>query len=232
MKCGTEAKMEEAAERLVHLPLLSAHLVAKGGLEFRGVEAEGSGKALVGDIAVAIDEEQAVRPAGVIFLDGVIEAIDQGGDFDAELAHTRGGEAGALSLHRRRAFEEDAVTDVGGRLPQVSGMRFLDIDDEEGGIGAVFLVEAIELGNLPAEWRSSIAAEDEDDGALATECAQLNGLVTLPQGQGEVRGGIADIEVAGARLHPEGTVGTFTGTRCMTRPNRSGASSPPAKNSA
>jgi hypothetical protein len=43
-------------------------------------------------------------------------------------------------------------------------MRLLDIDDEEGGPVSVGLMQPVELGNLPAEWRSSITAEDEDHG--------------------------------------------------------------------
>ena len=46
-------------------------------------------------------------------------------------------------------------------------MRLLDVDDVEGRQIVIRLVKLVERGNLPAEWRSGIAAEDEDDGTLA-----------------------------------------------------------------
>jgi hypothetical protein len=55
-------------------------------------------------------------------------------------------------------------------------VRLLDVDDEELGVAAVLLVEPIERGNLPAERRSGVAAEDQHDGALAAERRELHAL--------------------------------------------------------
>jgi hypothetical protein len=51
-------------------------------------------------------------------------------------------------------------------LPQIDGVSLLDIDHVEGDAIAIGLVEPIELGNLPAKWRSSITAEDQDHRTL------------------------------------------------------------------
>jgi hypothetical protein len=52
-------------------------------------------------------------------------------------------------------------------------MRFLNVDDVESHSIAIILEQSIELGNLPAKGRSSIAAEYEDYGMLA----QLGGKI-------------------------------------------------------
>ena len=48
-------------------------------------------------------------------------------------------------------------------------MRFRDVDDEETNFVLVLIVKLVESGNLPPEGRSSVAAEDEDNG-LALRC--------------------------------------------------------------
>jgi hypothetical protein len=40
-------------------------------------------------------------------------------------------------------------------------MRFRDVHHQESDLVPILLVKLIESGNLPPEWRSSIAAEDE-----------------------------------------------------------------------
>jgi hypothetical protein len=46
-------------------------------------------------------------------------------------------------------------------------MRLADVDDKERDPIAVLIVKLVELGNLPAERRSSVAAKDQHD-RLAT----------------------------------------------------------------
>jgi len=46
-------------------------------------------------------------------------------------------------------------------------MRFLNVDHVKRDPIAVTIVESIERGNLPAKWRSSIAAEYQHDRLLA-----------------------------------------------------------------
>jgi hypothetical protein len=42
-------------------------------------------------------------------------------------------------------------------------MRLGDVDDEEGGLFSVLLIELVEGGNLPPERRSSVTTEDKHD---------------------------------------------------------------------
>jgi hypothetical protein len=49
-------------------------------------------------------------------------------------------------------------------LPNVAGMRFSDINHQEGDAIAVLLVEFIECGSLPPERRSGIAAKHQYHG--------------------------------------------------------------------
>jgi hypothetical protein len=43
-------------------------------------------------------------------------------------------------------------------------MRFRDVHHQETDLVPILLVKLIESGNLPPEWRSSVAAEDEHYG--------------------------------------------------------------------
>jgi hypothetical protein len=89
-------------------------------------------------------------------------------------------------------------------LPEVAGVSFVNVDDEEGDAVAVLLVELVERGNLPAKRRSSIAAEDEDDGLLAAEGGEGYGFGMVEKREGEVGGFVANLEMAGAGLLPHG----------------------------
>ena len=81
-------------------------------------------------------------------------------------------------------------------------MGFDDVDNEECYSVAVLVVELVKGGNLPPEWRSSVAAEDEHHGLFRCERRELDrgGLVELIEG--EVRGGITGLQMSGARMRP------------------------------
>jgi hypothetical protein len=93
--------------------------------------------------------------------------------------------------------------DITRGLPGVAGMRFADIDDVERGTVLELLVEDVELGNLPAKGGSSVAAEDQDHGLLIAKGRQFHWRRAVYRLEGEVRGGVADFEMAGAGVHPE-----------------------------
>ena len=83
-------------------------------------------------------------------------------------------------------------------------MRFLNVDDVERHAIFVLFVELIERGNLPAKRRSSVAAENEDDGLLAAERREANFGGAVGGHQLKIGGRIADAERAIAGLQPEG----------------------------
>ena len=124
------------------------------------MEAEGAGLALEADLALAIDEIEAVGPAGVGALGGVPGIVQKRGELDLQVADAGGGHVGALVLGFGIG-EEHLLSQVDGQLPAVSGVSLLDVDDEEIDLIAVPAVELIESGNLPPEGRSSITAEDQ-----------------------------------------------------------------------
>ena len=55
-------------------------------------------------------------------------------------------------------------------------MRFQNVDNQEGDFAVVVVGELVEGGNLPPEGRSSIAAEDEDDGRVSREGGELDAI--------------------------------------------------------
>jgi hypothetical protein len=48
-------------------------------------------------------------------------------------------------------------------LPNIAGMRFIDVNNEEGYPVLVLAVQLVERGNLPAKGRSSVTAKDENN---------------------------------------------------------------------
>jgi hypothetical protein len=54
-------------------------------------------------------------------------------------------------------------------------MGLLNINNVEADAVTILVEQAIERGNLPAEWRSSVAAKNEDDGAVLQFGGEANG---------------------------------------------------------
>ena len=161
------------------------------------VEAEGAGLALEADLALAVDQVQAIWPAGVGALSGVPGIVDERRELDLQIAHAGGGHVGALVL----VFgvgEEHFLAQVDGQLPAIGGVSLLDIDDKKIDLIAVLAVELIEGGNLPPKGRSSIAPEDEHHGLAGETLGKPDAVVAIIGFEVEVRGGGADLEGAGA----------------------------------
>ncbi len=62
-----------------------------------------------------------------------------------------------------RVADPNALADVQLVLPEIAGVGFLNVDHVEGGPVPPFAVHPIERGNLPAEGRSGVAAEHQQD---------------------------------------------------------------------
>jgi hypothetical protein len=104
-----------------------------------GFEAEGAGAGLVGDFSVFVDYVEAVGPAGVVALGGVLEIIEDGWKFDAELNHAELADFVALVLIFRRG-ENYVVVDIVGILPNVGGVRFANVNRVERDLVLIFRV--------------------------------------------------------------------------------------------
>src|SRR5208283_415554 len=126
-----------------------------------------------GDVALAVDHVEPVRPRSVGLFRGVLEVVDDGGN-----AHRQFG--GASSLHRaafgksRGAHHRNLIFLVVVILPCVNRVCFQNIDHIEGGAIFVTVVELIERGNLPAKGWSSVAPEYQHHGLLPSKGGKRN----------------------------------------------------------
>ena len=92
------------------------------------LEAEGAGAAFEGYVVVGVDEIDAVGPARVGLLGGVAEFVEHGREFDAQFADAGSGDRRALGFIFRTG-QDDLIADVGFHLPDVTGVRFEDVDN-------------------------------------------------------------------------------------------------------
>ena len=81
-------------------------------------------------------------------------------------------------------------------------MCLFDVDDVESGAVAITAVQIVEGGNLPPEGRSSVAAEDQHDGALSAMLGQADTGRSVVRLQVKVRCGVAVGKRAAARATP------------------------------
>lgn len=172
------------------------------GGEFVGLESEGTGAALVCDAAVGVDQINAIGPAGVLPLSRIAELVEHRGKPDPQLAHAE--------PCKRRAFllvpgtcEDDLILNIALHLPDVTGVRFSDVNHEEGDLIAVLLIQLVECGNLPAKRWSGIAAEDQHRRLLTVERSELNLSALVNLGERKIGRGISDAKIACARVRPE-----------------------------
>jgi hypothetical protein len=110
-------------------------------------------------VTILIDEVNAVGPAGVSLLGGVTEFVEHGGKLDPQLANARAGHQRAL-FFTLGAGKDDLVFYIALHLPDVAGMCFRDVHDQEADFALVLIVELVEGGNLPPEGWSSVTAKN------------------------------------------------------------------------
>jgi hypothetical protein len=75
-------------------------------------------------------------------------------------------------------------------------MGFADVDGEEVGAVFVIVVKIGEVAYLAAEWRSGVAAENEDERSATDAVAQLECGITVEADQRRIRGAIANVQIA------------------------------------
>ena len=167
---------------------------------------EGAGLAFVGNSSIRLNQIHTIGPAGVCRLDLIVEAIDQSGELDVQLAHAGAGHGCALLLIARAA-EEHVVADVALHLPDIGRMSLKDIDGVEIDLALVLIGKLVQGGNLPPKGRSRIAAEDENDWLAGPEACQPYRRLVFKIFHFEVRGRAAHTERSAARLRPHGLKG-------------------------
>ena len=114
----------------------------EGGFDALWVEAEGARAGFVGDLAIAIDDVEAIGPAGVIVLGGVLEIVDERGEFNSELHDAELAHLFAL-FEIFRSSEDYVIVEVIGVLPDVGGVRFANVDRVKRNLIAIFLIQRV-----------------------------------------------------------------------------------------
>jgi hypothetical protein len=94
--------------------------------------------ALVSNATVGPNKVQSIRPPGVSDFCMVVESIDQGRELDAKFSNACTGYQSTLLLVAR-AVEQNLVADIALHLPNVSRMRFQDVDGIEIDLAFVLL---------------------------------------------------------------------------------------------
>jgi hypothetical protein len=123
-------------------------------------EAEWAGLALVRDAAGGVDQIDSVGPGGVLTLGGVAKFIQHGGKFYSQLSYAGASDQGSL-FFTLGTGEDHLIFDVALHLPNIAGVRFRNVNHQEGDLAAVLLVKLVEGRNLPPEGRSGIASKYE-----------------------------------------------------------------------
>jgi len=106
------------------------------------VEPEGTRLAPVRDATALFDQIEAVRPSGVGNFNTVVEAVDDSGKFDAQLAHANSRYRRTLLLIARTA-KKHLVANVTLHRPDVSWVRFENIDGVEIDLAFVLLGQLV-----------------------------------------------------------------------------------------
>ncbi len=134
----------------------------KRGRELPGVETKRTCRRFEANGSGFIDEVETIRPAGVVLLDAIAYRIDEGWNRDMKVSHARIGH-GLPIFFRGWIRKQNTFLDVALHLPNIAGMRFIDVNNEEGYPVLVLAVQLVERGNLPAKGRSSVTAKDENN---------------------------------------------------------------------
>jgi hypothetical protein len=168
-----------------------------------GLKTKGARLALVSDFASRIDQINSVGPACIGSFRRVAKFVEDGGKLNAEFSYTRTSDKCPL-FFIFRATENNFIFDVALHLPNVTGMRFGDVNNQEGDAIAILLVQFVEGRSLPPEWRSGVTSEHQYNRLALVQHGKLNPFAFIQLKQREIWGRISDVQAAGASVHPRG----------------------------
>ena len=104
-------------------------------------------------------------------------------NFYAKFSHARSRYESAF-LFAFGAGKNNVVLDIALHLPNITGVRFTDVDNQERDLASVLFVKLVEGGNLPPERGSSVASKHQHH-RLSLSCERgqlyLRALVQLHQ---------------------------------------------------
>ena len=145
---------------------------------------------MVGYLAVGVYQVDPLRSRAVCLVDAVVHLLDQYGDGDVQAQAARLGNLFPLVIVLVLP-EIDFVLHIGVNLPPVGGVGLLHIDYEEFHLSGEPVLYRLDTPHLGAEGRSSIAAEDQGNGTLASEFGEAYPVIGAEKFQVEVRGKLA-----------------------------------------
>lgn len=148
--------------------------IVKCGSQTLWMKSEWSRFAFVHNAPIRFDQIKAVRPSCVRSLHTVIEAVNQGWEFDSQFPHARASDGGTFRFVARTP-EKYLIVNIALHLPYVGGMGFQDVHSIKIDLALILLGQLVQGGNLPPKGRSRIAAEDQNDRLARPQGGELNG---------------------------------------------------------
>lgn len=178
----------------------------QGIFEFHSVESKRARPALVDNPSVAIDQVDSIRPASVGLLGLIVQAVDNGREFQSKSSHAALSDGFALA-GILGAAEHDVLAYVALHLPDIAGMGFKNIDRKERNFPSIHIPQPVQRGSLPPKWRSSVTAEDEYHRLLAAKGRELNAAALVIELKIKIGCGVPRLKLPSPCLRPHGFEG-------------------------
>ena len=132
------------------------------------LEPERPGRTLERNPTLPINEVQPIWPSRISGFHRIANVVNQRGNMNPQLPYATF--CDRAPLHKRLGIgEQHVLANVDRHLPGIARVRLTNVDDEKRDAIFVLVVQTVERGNLPAKGRSSVAAEDQHYGPLASE---------------------------------------------------------------
>ena len=145
---------------------------------FLGMVIEGTESAAISNFPGLIDDVDALRPTTIQMICGVAHRINRDRDWILEAFYKIVGNGD--TLRKRRWLDiANVLGNIRLHLPLVLRVSLADIYGQE--VGTIFVL-AVNLGEIPdlaAERRSSIAAKNQPQRALANPITQIQRLLSI-----------------------------------------------------
>jgi hypothetical protein len=164
----------------------SGEATREPGAGFFGVVVEGAEATSIGDVARFVDDVDAFGPGGVEVVGAVVHSVHGHRNGKIEAVDKVLGDGDALG-ERLGLSVANALIDIGLHLPFVLRMGFPYVDGEEICTVFVVVVHLYEVSHLATEWRSSVAAKYEYEGAQADVVANVIGGASVQRREWGVR---------------------------------------------
>jgi hypothetical protein len=151
------------------------------------------------DPALLINNIDTLRPRRVGVIRDVVHIVHAEGHWKMKTLDEIVGDGHAL-LGGVRLRVTNILIHVRLHLPFIERMRFADVHGEKIGAILVVVIQSDEVAYLAAKRRSGVAAEYENQRALADAIAQMKRGVAVERQQSDVWSGVADVQIAVAPL--------------------------------